>query len=66
MILSTKSQQKSAKSQHAHNTSKCTEFDGGFEFRQQKVDKSQQKVNILIIHQNVQNLTADPNLVNKS
>ena len=25
----------------------------------------QQKVNILIIHQNVQNLTADPNLVNK-
>ena len=29
------------------------------------VNKSQQKVNILIIHQNVQNLTADPNLVNK-
>ena len=26
---------------------------------------SQQKVNILIIHQNVQNLTADPNFVNK-
>ena len=48
----------SAKSQHAHNTSKCTEFDGGSEF-------GQQKVNILIIHQNVQNLTADPNLVNK-
>ena len=27
--------------------------------------KSQQKVNIFTIHQNVQNLTADPNLVNK-
>ena len=25
----------STKSQHTHNTSKCTEFDGGFEFSQQ-------------------------------
>ena len=31
----------------------------------QKVNKSQQESNILIIHQNVQDLTADPNLVNK-
>ena len=35
MIWSTKSQQKSTKSQHTHNTSKCTEFDGGSEFYQQ-------------------------------
>ena len=35
MIWSTKSQQKSTKSQHTHNTSKCTEFGGGSEFSQQ-------------------------------
>ena len=45
MIWSTKSQQKSTKSQHTHNTSKCTEFDGGSEFSQQMMiwsTKSQQ------------------------
>ena len=35
MIWSTKSQQKSTKTQNTHNTSKCTEFDGGSEFSQQ-------------------------------
>ena len=39
---------KSTKSQHTHNTSKFTEFDGGSEFSQQMMiwsTKSQQKVN---------------------
>ena len=48
MIWSTKSQQKSTKSQHTHNTSKCTEFDGGSEFSQHMMiwsTKSRQKVN---------------------
>ena len=58
----------STKSQHTHNTSKCAEFDGGFEFSQQIViwqQKNQQKDSILITHRNVQNLTADSNLVKK-
>ena len=38
----------STKGQHTHDTSKCTEFDGGSEFSQQMMiwsTKSQQKVN---------------------